>query len=235
MIQTTSPSYILMSSLDIAREILATDGERLLGELLDNIRLFKLKMQVLDRLSIVDKRTNVFDFDQTRLVIHCRRLGISGFDLDKELRNKFNVQPELCDLYNVVFITTMDNVKEDFDALFNALVVIHEENKYREELSLKNMRLDVIPNRKYAPSEAFSMTSVRVPLSESESRISTASVVPYPPGIPVLCPGEEITKASIEYIEMILDLGGSVNNIDSERTIEVVAKADIEQYEEENA
>jgi arginine decarboxylase len=234
MIQTTSPSYILMSSLDIAREILATQGERLLGELLDNIKLFKLKMQVLTRLSIVDKKTDVFDFDPTRLVIHCRKLGISGFDLDRELRNRFNVQPELCDLYNVVFITTMDNIKEDFDALFNALVVIHEENKFREELPLKNMRLDTIPQQKYVPSDAFSMTSVRVPLAESEGRISTASVVPYPPGIPVLCPGEEITRASIEYIDMILDLGGNVNNIDTERTIEVVAKADIEQYEEEN-
>jgi arginine/lysine/ornithine decarboxylase len=68
------------------------------------------------------------------------------------------------------------------------------------------------------------MKSVRVPLSEAQGRISTAAVVPYPPGIPVLCPGEEITQGSIEYIEMILNLGGNVNNIDSARTIEVVAK-----------
>lgn len=235
MIQSTSPSYILMASLDIAREIVAERGEELLGELLENIKTFKLKMQVLTRLSIVDENTNVFDFDPTRLVIHCRKLGISGFDLDRELRNRFNVQPELCDLYNVVFITTMDNIKEDFDALFNALVIIHEENKYRDELPLKNMRLDVIPEQIFLPSEAFSMQSVRVPLSESLGRISTASVVPYPPGIPVLCPGEEITQHSIDYIEMILNLGGSVNNIDSARTIEVVAKADVEQYEQDHA
>lgn len=235
MIQSTSPSYILMASLDIAREMLATQGEELLGQLLETIALFKLKMQVLPRLSIVDQNAVVFDFDPTRIVIHCRKLGISGFDLDRELRNRFNVQPELCDLYNVVFITTMDNNVEDFNALFNALVILHEENKDREELPLENMRNDDIPVQQYAPSKAFSMTSVRVPLSESQGRISTALVLPYPPGIPVLCPGEEISHEAVRYLERILDLGGNVNNIDSDRTIEVVAKADILSYEEEHS
>jgi arginine decarboxylase len=66
------------------------------------------------------------------------------------------------------------------------------------------------------------MKSERVALKNALGRISTALVVPYPPGIPVLCPGEVITQNSIEYIEMILDLGGNVNNIDDKKTIEVV-------------
>ena len=217
MIQSTSPSYILMASLDIAREIVATKGEKLLGELLENIKDFKNKMRNLPRFSIADKNS-----DPTRLVIHSRKLGITGFELDRQLRTRFNVQPELCDLYNVVLITTMDNIKEDFDALFNALEIIHEENKARAELGLKNMRLDNIPEQVFLPADAFGMKSERVPLSKSLGRISTATIVPYPPGIPVLCPGEKITQHSIEYIEMILDLGGNVNNIDEQRTIEIV-------------
>ena len=224
MLQSTSPSYILMASLDIARHIVAEKGERLLGELLENIDLLKEKMQKLSKLSIADEKTDVFNFDPTRIVVHTRKLGITGFELDRLLRTRFNVQPELCDLYNVVFITTMDNNKEDFEALFNALSVIHEENKNRDELPLKNMRLDVIPEQVYLPAKAFSLASKRVALSEAEGRISTAAVVPYPPGIPVLCPGEKISKHSVEYIEMILDLGGNVNNIDAARTIEVTAK-----------
>jgi len=224
MIQSTSPSYILMASLDIARKIVAEKGEKLLEELLGNIDELKQKMQSLSGLSIADNRADLFDFDPTRIVVHTRKLGITGFELDRQLRTRFNVQPELCDLYNVVFITTMDNNKSDFDALFNALSVIHEENKSRNELPLRNMRLDLIPQQAYLPAEAFSMKSERVPLADSEGRISTVSVVPYPPGIPVLCPGEKISKASIEYIEMILDLGGNVNNIDSARTVEVAVK-----------
>jgi len=235
MIQSTSPSYILLASLDIAREIVAEKGEELLGNLVDNLNLFKMKMQVLPRFSIVDQNCDVFDFDPTRLVIHCRRLGLSGFDLDRELRNRFNIQPELCDLFNVVFITTMDNIAEEFDVLFTALVIIHEENKDRDELPLVNMKNNDIPVQKYAPSEAFSMKSVRVPVSEAEGRIATTLVVPYPPGIPVLCPGEVVSKEAIHYIERILEMGGSVNNVDSDMTIEVVAKADVEAYDLEMA
>ena len=221
MIQSTSPSYILMASLDIAREIVATKGEKLLGELLENINDFKAKMKNLPKLSIADKNA-----DPTRLVIHSRKLGITGFELDRQLRTRFNVQPELCDLYNVVFITTMDNIKADFDALFNALRTIHEENKTRAELPLKNMRLDEIPERAFLPADAFRMKNERIPLSDSLGRVSTATIVPYPPGIPVLCPGEKISAHSIEYIKMILDLGGNVNNIDENRTIEVVVGAE---------
>ncbi|MCL2845051.1 MAG: aminotransferase class I/II-fold pyridoxal phosphate-dependent enzyme [Chitinivibrionia bacterium] len=223
MLQSTSPSYILIASLDIARQIVAEKGEKLLGELQENIDELKIKMKNLPKLSIADQNADVFNFDPTRIVVHSRKLGISGFELSKQLIERFNVYPELCDAFNVVFITTMDNNKADFEALFNALSVIHEENKNRPELPMKDLRLDIIPERAFLPKEAFEMKSERVSLSNAVGRISTAAVVPYPPGIPVLCPGEKISKHSVEYIQMILDLGGNVNNIDAARTIEVVA------------
>ncbi|MDR2572457.1 MAG: aminotransferase class I/II-fold pyridoxal phosphate-dependent enzyme [Oscillospiraceae bacterium] len=223
MFQTTSPSYVLMASLDFARKELAEKGKQLLTLLLKNIRQFKVKMQALPRLSIINKNTDIFDIDMTRIVINCRKLGVSGFDLGYKLRSRFNIRSEMCDLHNIVLITTMYNTKDDFDALFNALTVLYNENKHLEESALfTDINSEAIPMRKYIPAEAFSMASERISLRQACGRISAVSIVLYPPGIPVLCPGEIISEAIIRYIEMVLESNGTINNIDNKCTIEVV-------------
>ncbi|HBM81154.1 MAG TPA: arginine decarboxylase, partial [Clostridiaceae bacterium] len=211
ILQTTSPSYILMASLDVARMQIATKGKELLDKAIDLCEYARAKINKIPGLycfgNEILKEKGAFGFDPTKLTICCRGMGITGYKVDQLLADKYHIQVELSDLYNVLAVGSFGDTKESFDALISALGEIAD--KYSAKSVKQNDVLDIpeIPRQVCTPREAFNSMKEPVDLKSSAGRISGEFLMAYPPGIPVLCPGEEITKDIIDYVEVMKDAG----------------------------
>lgn len=217
MFQTTSPSYILMASIDIAREYMTIYGKSVLNNCIN------YSLHIRD---IINKDGNVRcigreiignygikEFDPTKLTINFNNLGISGLEAEKILREKFNIQIEMSDIYNILAIVTVADEKEKLDLFLNAIREIY---KYRNNNKLIGITdLPNIPDMVYTPSNAIHKKSNVVNINMSIGRISQSFVIPYPPGIPIICPGEVIKKDMVQYINLLYNKGIRIIGIDN--------------------
>ena len=202
---STSASYLLMASLDGARKILATRGELMLTDTLELSRDARNEINAIDGLyafatELIDAR-GVYSFDETKLSINVTDIGLTGFEVYDLLRDEYNIQMELGDINNVLAIISLGDTKEALISLISALKDISI--KYRKPkfdcnaMPLKNPEVVIIPR------DAFYMQKKILPLLESAGEIAGEYIMAYPPGIPILSPGERITKEIIEYIEVL--------------------------------
>jgi arginine decarboxylase len=142
-----------------------------------------------------------FDFDETKLGINVRNLGYTGYQMESKLRKEYNIQVELSDLYNILALVAIGDRREDLESLVTAFKDLASKSEMKE---LKNItRIPVNPRMIVPPREAFYSEKRTVPLEESVGKISGEMVMAYPPGIPVICMGEEITKDIIDYIKVL--------------------------------
>jgi arginine decarboxylase len=202
---TTSSSYLLMCSLDIARKQLATKGSDMLEDTLQLARWAREEINKIEGLYAFGKELigtpGCYDFDETKLSINVRGLGFSGYQMESKLRKEYNIQIELSDLYNVLAIVCIGDRKVDLEALINAFKDISLKTEIKE---LKNSTM--IPNNPkmiISPRDAFYSQKKVVSLSDSIGEIAGEMVMAYPPGIPVICMGERITKEVIDYIKIL--------------------------------
>ncbi|AVP53961.1 arginine/lysine decarboxylase [Clostridium tetani] len=211
LLQTTSPSYILMASLDCARRQIALNGKELLDK---SIALSNYAREEINKIpgfycfgKEIVGRPGVFAIDPTKITITCRDLGITGFELDMILSNQYHIQLELSDLYNGLAVGSFGDTKENIDALINALKEISKEYANNENKKSDFIDIPAIPKQVQIPRDAFNSEKVVLPLKDSEGRVSGEFLMAYPPGIPVLCPGEIITQEIIDYIQKLKDTG----------------------------
>jgi arginine decarboxylase len=206
IIESSSPSYVLMSSLDLAVDIYETKGKSLMNELLLNIDIFKSDMKN-------NKLIDVFNGDdKTKMFISSKKLGITGYELEKILRKKYNVQVELANYYGVLLICTIGNELEDFNIIKKALNDISK--NFHSEKTIETIQYPMsIPLKVLSPREAFYKPKKRVKIYESIGTICGEYVIPYPPGISLLSPGEIITKEIIDYIVLCNEKGMNVSGI----------------------
>jgi len=204
LLQTTSPSYILLASLDTSRRQIALEGKELLDYAIDLAQYAREEINKIPGFYCFGNellgRPGVFAIDPTKICITCRDLGITGFDLDMILSNKYHIQMELSDLYNVLAVGSFGDTKEHMDKLIEALKEISEE--YMDKAGRKPDFIDIpeIPKQVLIPREAFNGQKVSVPLEDSVGEVSGEFLMAYPPGIPVLCPGEVITEEIVRYV-----------------------------------
>lgn len=222
LLQTSSPSYIIMISLDVARAFMEYEGPELIGGLLENVRWLKRVSGGSRFVFLEDDKNSGRRADETRLVINTKGMGITGFETDRILRQYYGIQVEMSDLFNIVCIATVSDGREDFEKLSGALAEIHK--NFRENPPLADIYFSplIIPERKLELKDALEYKGKYVKLNEAAGRISLGMVTPYPPGIPVICPGEVINGEIIDYINKIIVLGGNVNGLGNEREIRVV-------------
>lgn len=218
MNQSSSPSYLLMASLDEARAIAQKDGKILMSNLLDNIDDFYEKVSHIEGIKILDKRCigkyGIHDFDKTRLVIDMTELGISGIQLEKYLRENHNIQMEMSDLNHIVAVCTIGNEKSDFEKLLEGLVCIKRENRQNlKKIEISSIMYPV-PKMNMTPREATFRKKIDIEFEKSGGKTSGEYIIPYPPGIPILCPGEEITEEIIEYIKDLKKSGINIIGMD---------------------
>ena len=211
LLQTTSPSYILMASLDCARRQIALNGTELLDKAIELSNYVRKEINKIPGFYCFgDEILNtpgVFALDPTKITITCRDLGITGYDLDMILSNKYHIQMELSDLYSVLAVGSFGDTKDAMDKLINALKEISDEFLGKSDSKPDFLDIPNIPELKLIPRAAFNSDKISLPLKESINHISSEFLMAYPPGIPVLCPGEIITKEIIDYVEDLKRVG----------------------------
>ncbi|HBM79410.1 MAG: aminotransferase class I/II-fold pyridoxal phosphate-dependent enzyme [Clostridiales bacterium] len=213
--QTTSPSYLLMASLDLARYQMEEHGSELLDNLLDMVQSFRERVNSIPDIYCFGKEIigqyNITDVDLTKVTINFKNFGIAGTRIARILRNEYKIQVELSDLYNILAIGTIADEREDYDRLYNAILDISK--KHSSERKVKSIpQLEwKMPYQALSPREAVYEPMEMIDFKHSEGRISADIIAPYPPGIPVILPGEIITSDIIENLLTVKEAGIKIN------------------------
>ncbi|PKL78034.1 MAG: arginine decarboxylase [Candidatus Melainabacteria bacterium HGW-Melainabacteria-1] len=234
LLQSTSPNYVLMASLDTARRQMALHGRQLLTHAIEISEWARAELNKIPGVYCFGRERvgfpGFFNLDLTKLTINVSHLGISGFDCLDLLNERYGIQSEMATLTNVLEIVTFANTRQDMERLVEAMrsiaTEIHNKGVPRQLLPLvQQMDLPPLPEAVLTPREAFYARTERVPFEKSAGRICTEIVSPYPPGIPILVPGERITQELVEYIKLVYRHGGFINGPEDIRlhTIKVVA------------
>ena len=204
--QTTSASYLLMTSLDVSRKVLAVNGEELLQKTLDLSRYARKEINKINGLYAFGKELigtdGVFDFDETKLGVNVSQLGLTGFEVYDRLRDEYNIQVELGDVYNILAIISIGDDIESINKLINALKDISD--KFRGT-KIEFDKAPVLENPEVVllPREAYYSHKKSVSLEDAEGLVSGEFIMAYPPGIPIVTPGERFTKHMIEYVKVL--------------------------------
>lgn len=239
LFQSTSPSLVLLASLDVARMQMATEGERLLTATLALARDARRRLNAIPGIFCMGPeqigRPGIAGYDETRIVITVKDIGYTGFEAEEILRMRYNVQVELADLFNVVALIAIGDTPESVNRLVTAVAELAREDRAidmyaptglaNSRRQTKNYQLPPIPEQAVSPREAFVSEHVEIAFRNSAGRICAEMVTPYPPGIPILCPGERISKDIIDYVRLQLRAGARMQGpVDGKlRTIRVLA------------
>ncbi|WP_404358611.1 aminotransferase class I/II-fold pyridoxal phosphate-dependent enzyme [Cytobacillus firmus] len=211
MLTTTSTSYLLLASLDVARKRLATEGKELIQKTIDLAQSIRRRINEIDRLYCVGEEIletkAAHDYDPTKLIISVKELGMNGFDVENWLREHHNIEVEMSDLYNILCIITPGDSEREADILVTALAELASERKGNTEKLETQVLLPDIPVLSLTPRDAFYADTELVPFDESEGRIIAEFIMVYPPGIPIFIPGEIITGENLRYIKTNMEAG----------------------------
>ncbi|MGQ3477685.1 aminotransferase class I/II-fold pyridoxal phosphate-dependent enzyme [Paenibacillus sp. TY11] len=211
MLTTTSTSYILLASLDTSRRNLALNGHEIAQRALDLAEYCRSEVNKIEGLycfgSEILGTEATYDYDPTKITIHIRHLGLTGYDVENWLRDHYNIEVELSDMYNILCLVTPGDTKEEIEILLNALrelASLHYSTGQQHELVVK---IPDIPQLSLIPRDAFYGDTEIVPFKESAGRIIAEFIYVYPPGIPILLPGEVISQDNIDYIVDHVEVG----------------------------
>jgi arginine/lysine/ornithine decarboxylase len=210
-IQSTSPSYILMTSMDINADILEKYGQQLMEEWIGNLNDFYDRVE---KISGVRTMGRMKGLDWTKINLGMGDLGITGSELDRILLEDYNIYIELFTGDWIMAMTGIGNTKEDYDRLASALEDISKKRSAgSSEYQKIRQRQEALIPPKQAVMVEIPAGKRRVKLADSEGLICGSSIIPYPPGIPLICPGERIEADAIAYIQAMRDLGEKVIGI----------------------
>ena len=200
--QSTSASYLLLSSLDIARKNLFFRGRDMYQKTMDFADYAREEINELGGYyafgpEIIDGDA-VFAFDRTKLSVHTRDIGLAGIEVYDHLRDDYGIQIEFGDVGNLLAILSAGDRMMDVERLISAL---EEIKRLREKSPIGLFDHEYIdPVIALPPQEAFYAKKRRVPMRESTGLVAGEFVMSYPPGIPIVAPGERITPDVLEHI-----------------------------------
>ncbi|MEH1938493.1 MAG: aminotransferase class I/II-fold pyridoxal phosphate-dependent enzyme [Nostoc sp.] len=233
LVQSTSPSYLLLASLDAARQQMALHGKMLMSRTLQLADEARTRIGQIPGLSVLEMpRLGGFPgfvaLDKTRLTVTVSGLGLTGFEADEILDEKFAVTAEFASLQHLTFIISLGNTPSDIEQLVQGFTTLAKEYR-RTNLTVKShIWQNLFTMQCHAlccsPREAFFADSEILPLTQTNKRICAEIICPYPPGIPVLMPGEVITKSVLNYLQQIQATGGFISGCNdiSLKTLKVV-------------
>ena len=224
LLQSTSPSYLLLASLDAARQQMALEGKKLLTETIQLAEQARNRLTEIAGISVLEflPQAGFTYLDRTRLTVDVSQLGLTGFEADEILHQQLGVTCELPLPKQLTFIITFGNTQEDIDKLIQAFNTLSQSPlsspAFPASPSLPSSPLTI------SPREAFFSATETLPIQQSINRICGELICPYPPGIPVLMPGETITPEAIDYLQQVLALGGTITGCSdpSLKTIQVI-------------
>jgi arginine decarboxylase len=229
LLVTTSPSYVLLASLDLARMQMATRGRELLSVTMLLAEDARQKINAIPGLTCFGKEIishpGAYQLDVTKLCVHVNGLGFTGYHVSQMLNQKFNIQVEYADLDKILLIVSIGNTERDIRRMLTALEAISRSAKPESTTTQFHLRFpSEFPEVVMSPREAVFSPTRKVSLHEAANEISAEVFSPYPPGIPLLNPGERISVEILEYLQELHQRGGRVQGqSDPElRTIKIV-------------
>ncbi len=216
MLQSTSPSSLLMASLDVARKTMYFEGKRRIDKLLNMAEKTRMALKSIPGLKIVDQdyatSRHGFTFDETKLVIKVSDLGLSGFEVIQKMRKRYHIQLELAETSIVLAVLSIGTTKEDLDRLVDAFKDLSK-MYYKVRKRLPKIKFVYQFPEAYArPRDAYHAPKLNVTLEEAYDEIAAESIMIYPPGIPFVIPGEIISQQVIDDIKYYLKKGSVIHS-----------------------
>jgi len=215
MLQSTSPSAILLASLDVARKTMYFEGPKKIDILLNMADKTRKELKQIPGIKIMDKdyilSRGGFDYDETKIVVKVSDLGLTGFEVIKMMRKSYDIQLELAETHLILCVLSIGTSKNDLDRLVDAFKDISAKY-YKVRKKLKKIQFEYdFPETYVRPREAYHAPKISMPLEETYDEISAESVMIYPPGIPFLIPGEVITQEVIDDIKFYMKKGSIIH------------------------
>ena len=207
LLASTSPDYLLLASLDIARLQMATEGRERTARALALARWLRQEINRLDGLwcfgpeEIISAETGVTGFDELKLTVQVTGLGLTGPEAEQLLRYKYLLQCELVDRANVLFIISVSDTEETASRLLAALKGLCAGRAGAEPLPAQRLLFAACPEQVLTPREAFFAPRRTMRLDAAAGEISAEEITFYPPGVPVICPGERLTAELIASVK----------------------------------
>ena len=217
--QTTSASYLLLSSLDISRRNLALRGKEAFARVAGLAEYAREEINKIGGYYAFGKEMinhdSIFDFDPTKLSVHTLDIGLAGIEVYDILRDDYDIQIEFGDLGNMLAYLSIGDRKQEVERLLSALADI--KRRYQKDKTGMLSQEYISPKVVMTPQESFYAEKESLPVTEAAGRVCSEFVMCYPPGIPILAPGEEITDKIIEYILYAKEKGCSMTGPEDEK------------------
>ena len=234
MLQSTSPNYIFLASLDMARHQLATVGKALVNrtvELSMYLRKELHKISGITTMEYTDIQDRVTNYDVTKVLIDAKELGLTGVEFERMLR-AYSIEVELVQANHVLVLITIGDTKDSVDALIKAVQAVSDDvlceafrttgtNDEEAQSLSKDSALLPLPQVRVTPRNAMYANREKVLLTNALHRIAGETIAYYPPGIPCVAVGEEISESVLQYIEKRKALGYVPNGAD-DMTLETI-------------
>nr|WP_199305902.1 aminotransferase class I/II-fold pyridoxal phosphate-dependent enzyme [Pseudanabaena sp. FACHB-2040] len=216
--QSTSPSYLLLASLDAARQQMALEGREQMAAVLSLAQTVRERLKALPGLRVFEQPVadrGCYQLDLTRLTVEVSGLGLSGFAADALLHEELGVTAELPTLRHLTFILSLGNSPADGERLVQALKELSQRydgppSADHTEVLAESRVAAAIQVPDLLPRDAFFAAAETVPAAEAIGRLSGETLCPYPPGIPLVLPGEAITAQALQSLQCIRQAGGYV-------------------------
>lgn len=230
--QSTSPSYLLLASLDAARQHMATEGQGLLRQTLDLAGEIRSGLSLLAPLQGIAPEhvlpfESVKDLDLTRLTVDVSGLGITGLEADEILHEALGVTAELPELRHLTFIVSIGNSRSDGEKFLTGCKTLRDKvaapgTNCRSTLPVfYPVAGPPFTQPPVTPRDAFFAATETLATKQAISRLSAETISAYPPGIPTLVAGETITAAALEHLQTVKQQGGYVTGC-SDPSLETV-------------
>lgn len=222
--ETSSPSYLLMASAEYGIMYMKEKQEQL-AEYVDNLKNFRRKCEQLQKIVLLDQeKFNCFAYDNGKLVFSVKNCEINGKELFRLLYEKYHIELEMENLTYGIAMTSICDKKEYFNQLWEAIFEIDKmcaktqiQNEVRNKMQEKKQ--EVYPPKVIESWQCRGREMEKVVLSEAVGRVSGKYVMIYPPGIPILVPGEKILKETVENISQYLYNGYNVLGLSKEQIV----------------
>ena len=210
--QTTSGSYLLLSSLDISRRNLALRGREAFARVTQLAEYARTEINAIGGYYAFSRELcngdSIFDFDPTKLSVNTLQVGLAGIEVYDLLRDEYDIQIEFGDLGNILAYLSIGDRPREIERLVSALSEVRRRFGGSESGLMKQEYIE--PDVAVSPQDAFYAEKESLPLMETDGRICSEFVMCYPPGIPILAPGERITRVILDYIVYAKEKGCSM-------------------------
>lgn len=230
LLQSSSPSSILLASLDATRMQMATEGRERLSNAVLLSRKARSAIRLMHGLWCYGEElvgaNHIFAIDPNKLIVRVSSTGLSGFQVAAILRHQHGIEVEFADLKHIIFSVTIADTESTVDRLLNALGSLSEQKHQilNDDTSAIEPPAD-LPHVAIALRDAYFAASTRtVPLNEAIGNVMAENIIPYPPGIPLLVPGEIIEQHHLAYISHLIKKGSNIVGMEdaSLQTVRVV-------------